>query len=1216
MSPFNMELLMKSIANNDQLVRSYHAKCAENSQIQQNYDSIAGTAQQIQQMYTNEKDRKEQLQAENAELITKLKLTETRLETVENERINTDTLNKQTIAELEDKLERSNQKYLELCGSFVEQANILQTNSLSTIPLMRKCTAIKDILQSNGIHFEWKSPSKQRNKSTTDKIKSKSTRTFGTQANIIIKVNSPPKTITCEKSTQYQQSKTTRSTCTSTFIRTVETSTNTDEYFDNNRIETMSEDMVPIPNQSSPIYGIHLGKVTNSTQTMTPNYRTQGTLTAIHNVRKRINYTRARTKSNVFYEVKKEECPSPIPSISNTFAIGSSHNAAIPLTAQFHHIWQMLGELLYRTAQGQVNAPVDEKWTNDVRIVQKFYEIQNLIGEKACHPKAVESSDSDDNSMVNIDCDDDHSRDSIESYNSAKIVISKIRNLSNCSPMPDENAMCSTSEAGQSTFRPIASAEGTEYESEPQIAGSYSSPLSSPSPSQSPTPNDITIANRNHRKEVVQREKSPVTLRKPLKSPTPSRTILNSFSLSEKQVEDDAHFKVPKRRTATSESDLSSKKRKTTKVSESNDRAIHSNKTNMKLHFQTKSEKADILTSLFGDLSDDDDDDEEQVFRILNSMNFAPKMVSPIKDWPDELRIVSPPLLQLDMNELAIATNDSIEQSDIRTLSSEADVNDSEISMDQSKEILRETTEMPLEVPSQGIETEPIQVEQPLDAIQSPEESNSATEAMESSDKEPTDMNNVANVEEICEIDYYSPASPKPDDQVSTVQPPVIPVNTCTIQNELKPEDDVDEQSQVTTNSALDQIIYNYVPSIRYEMMSSNHTFSTAECYLIASLRNTIEKYCLANEWKTATVTDAIDKLFALSRQPKHLATSILEIVEDTKESLSLEFTPPAPALQPSHQKCLVLVAHLTQLIPSFDKYIQFELERKLFTFHPKDKMTTVMTNLAHFYVALIDIEQPSDRSRVRLFIYKCLYYFKGTAVPLVFSVIMAHPYALPHANSVEFISDPLIRAIVSTLSNIIYTEGTRAKHSMRMEMFHTLKRRYGFFMDKLFPTDSIVDYCMDCIRANQLQHVDFALILIAKRQDVEYAVQKILEKHLIPMLHQYFSMNLNINTEHDEKICMILFTIGSIVKTFPIEQNVNGFLHIFVTCLNATQRQIIQEAAVSAICQMSRFGTTQIYPHLASWKPNYTISSHIQAMLRTIVYRKPKPFWFANGKR
>lgn len=612
-----------------------------------------------------------------------------------------------------------------------------------------------------------------------------------------------------------------------------------------------------------------------------------------------------------------------------------------------------------------------------------------------------------------------------------------------------------------------------------------------------------------------------------------------------------------------------------------------------------------MLTSLFGDCDEDEYDedniDAEQIQRILDSLVAVPKLISPIKDWPEDIHIETPPLIDLDAEPLerikAPPTNvPSIE----RSLSPPP--NETSTSAISSIE-----SEVPNEDPA-NITDEPNKIEEV--SLESPNQLECITNTIDSIVHEPNTIEEIPG-DSIC-TEFDSPASPKPDDQLTTSEPPTIPIEPRI--NKSNSNETISEQSLVSTDSALDQIIYNYSPRMQNAFQNQDNE----DCYLLASLRNAIEMYCRKKEWTSDSTPQVIEKLFALSRRPKHLAAAILEVVEDTKESLSMEFTPPAPALQPSHQKCLVLVSRLTKLMPAFDKYVQFELERKLFNFQANERQIYTMVNLTHFFIALNDIDQPTNRAEIRMFIYKCLYYFKMATIPLVFTVIMAHPHAIPHAKAMETITDPLIRAIVSSLSNIVYTDSEQTKSIKvykKSEMFYTLKRRYGFFMDKLFPIDSIVDYCIELIQANRLQHVDYALILIAKRQDVEYAVQKIIDKHLMPMLQQYFTLNVFLNAEHDGKICTILFTMASIVKTFPLEHDITKYLDIFVTCLNATHRQSIQEAAVAAICQLNRFGTTRIYRQLAVWRPNYTLSPHIQAMLYTITYRKTKSFWFSENR-
>lgn len=581
---FSAELLNAKIVDRDQLIRIYNAKCIENSQIQGNLNSITDTAQQIRQLYTDEKDRNQRLKTANADLGGKLQCVEKRLETVENERINNDTLYKQTIAELEEQLEKSNKKYLELCESYVEQANILHGNHLFTTPLARKCTAIRDILQDNGIPFEWnKSPTKSKTKlpiaaAAAEKVRSNkisnatATRSFGMQTDLTMTTMNEKIVSKQDKATQYHQSKATRSTCTSAFIQTVDCSTNTTDELSavqpitlNAVVDAILDDLPPAAEQqqSTP------SKATNSTQTFIPNYRTQGTLTQINNVRKRINYVRAPSKSNsIFHEVKKEECLSPCPSpvpLNSFISMPSilSQNDPLRLSAQFHNIWQLLGELLCRIAGQPKNVPVDDNLPNEMQIIQKIYEIKHLMGDKAyaAYAKAMENIDIvDDSSSSEMPLDDGHdeqnSRDSIESYSSAKVHIAKIRNLSNCSPsmLHDENAIepVPMDIDRTVTFKPIVD-PNTVNQTNVQIT----EPIVSIQSSFLPPPKIDAIDRNPSSKHSTE-------------SHAKEECASNSIAPMVRAENDDAaHFKVPKRKSASkSQSDMRSvKKRKAAKVS-------------------------------------------------------------------------------------------------------------------------------------------------------------------------------------------------------------------------------------------------------------------------------------------------------------------------------------------------------------------------------------------------------------------------------------------------------------------------------------------------------------------------------------------------------------------------------------------------------------------------------------------------------------------------
>lgn len=1306
LSQFNMDLLEKKLADTDSLVRSYYEKCEENKQIQANLESITESAQKIQQMYISEKAQKEKLQIKNTELEGQLNAARARLLEIENAHINNNTINIQTIAVREQQLEEVNSKYLELCESFVKQGSILHANNLSTTELMRKCTSVKDVLKAKGILFEWrKSPTKQQRKSgAIDKVKTKATRTLGTQLNQNELCDISKKL--CDKSTQYQQMKATRSTCTSAFITKVDAGVNTEHSIEQMaNTNPISTNPISSPVNMSPIREATTAAasptISSGTQTNAPEYRTQETLTTINNVRKRVDYV-AWTKSDILHELKEEyDPPTPPPQID-------AHSRSMI----YSHIFEYEMFLFLKTLNSANRLPL---FMNSSQYNTELCQsIVKFMKDKCKYPENDDKIPSDVSPHANgsIDPDDDeYSRDSVESYNSAKVKICKMRDLSNCSPELDENINQSTTN-NQRSFAPIHS---TSVESTRNKEMEIQTDLSPPSPIQNHFISTNQICNK------VRIEKTPQVPKQcslQIEKPTFSNSQTNNSKLKTNDqplVDDAANFKVPKRKSSTLTHETSKRRKPSSNVSKLtliDD--FFTKQSNISVNFQNKKQIKDTLSSLFGDLSDSDDDDidDEHIRNILNAFK-RPTILSPIKELPADQPTQSSSKIRSKNGLQHLESTNEKETFHRDTSSAKVNLNkyfcqseekigvkstnhDSRLLLetvpqenDMPKKSLNESVEMEVdkctdecieesmeavlsEIPESTAEPNHLyedlllspesvspgsmspesmspdhlsptslesMSEEEDNSLESPEISESldiqqpeldsvlerTTDPIEETEKMSTTNQRCAN--DLDEFDDFSPASPKPDDKICTEMPPVIPINTISNKNHQFEEEEDEEEEEgeekeeerptIHTDSALDQIIYNYRPSMQTALKLVGNNFSNANCYLLASLRNAIEKYCLV-EWSSESVTECIEKLLNLTQRSKYLATSILEVVEDTNESLSLEFTPSAPALQPSHQKCINLVHRLTQIMPTFNQYVRFELERRLFDFG-KEKLVSVMTNLTHFFIALTDIEQPTDLKKVRFFIFKCLYYFKKSAVPLVFAVLMAHKNALPHVNAVESLEDPLTLAIVSSLSSIKYLDNDNNRMRLlfkRSEMFHTLKRLYGFFADKLFPTESVITYCIDCLRTNRLEHVDYALILIAKRTDCEYAVSEIIKKHLIPMLIQYFSIDLNVNHEHDEKIQTILFIIGSIVKTFPMEQNVDGYLDIFVKCLNKTQRQTIQEAAILAICQLNRFGMHKIYHHLKNWKPNYQISLQIQVTLRNFVYKRPEGFWFRNNKK
>lgn len=458
----------------------------------------------------------------------------------------------------------------------------------------------------------------------------------------------------------------------------------------------------------------------------------------------------------------------------------------------------------------------------------------------------------------------------------------------------------------------------------------------------------------------------------------------------------------------------------------------------------------------------------------------------------------------------------------------------------------------------------------------------------------------------------YSPASPRCEDRFSTEVPKIIPLSV--FDDKIADVSESSSDFNDSSHSILDRLIKSYSPQCHNKISNSSHILKTGtEIVLIKNIRDVIENYLVATECSTAELTDCIQKILTLTKRPKYLCIALLEIIEDTTEPLNMACTPPAPALSTSHQKCLLLVNRLCQQLTAIDKYIQFEIERTIFDFCGKLDLN-VLLNLTAFYIGLIDLEPVTDNSKATFFIYKCLYYLINRATPLIYCMLVAHPMLLPTAKEMEMVKDPLMRTLVALITNTPYNVTGKADVGYKkQEMFITLKTRYGYFANLSFSIENAMEYCIKCFQSDCFQNADYSLILISKRKGCDWAIKNIIDAHLLPLLHQLMTTQIAVSTGSDKKVASILFTIASIIKTYPLNESIEFYINIFVSCLNATDRKIIQEAAVSALCQLVRFGVTQIYRAICNWRPTYDVSPHILAMLNSFIHRKEKSFWFSK---
>lgn len=1199
MKAFDVQLLLSSIHQTDDLVRKYSTKCDENKQLQENLVSLNDSSIQIRQLYASEKEKTEKLTLDKQKVNDENRQLKADLAAIQHEQINNETLQKQTIAELEYQLEtvakKSTAKYVELCESFVAQGLILHTNGLATPSLTKKCAHARDVLKSHNRPFEWseaRSGAKaMRSPVKANRCKCSSTVSPRKDASHSIQ---PKRVMTSEKGTMFTQTTATRSTCTSAFIRKVDASTNTNSIDADTElcltVQKILDQMVPLPPFQLPIHDVAPDDdcvppsnacSIGSTQTDIREYRNQGTMTRIQNVRKRVNYTSNDSNPNQsagidsLRSIKKEDIASPFGSMSNllmTPPIPSQIAFSGNRSQQFLHLWILLGEILFPIADQSVEFP--KPASPDPKIMEKLQRIQSLLGGQPLDVSSGGLLNGIAEPCIDLRCDSgdenipavslikesasDCSQDSIRSNESDRMNRIEVSDFGTLAAFVDDNSL----DAGHATILPVP---------------------------------------------LVEKAQDRVN------EPTQQETIHTTVAQSANNIElaDNAqHFKVPKRKPmrSTAGDDTSKRRRKTEEKVIFNTFARSRLDSNCSAHSQTKRPQITAASNLF--------DDPPAVVATLQSMENifeyfrCPEILSPIRDLPveensdriqpnlDATKALDEPLIASTANSEVTPNSDRCENSIEIEVNSGAGLDtNSIIGIEAVAPEICDNEISEIDVPTNSSKTT---VE---DAAENATYTKESTEVLEPEKDSLYD---------------YSPASPPPE-QCSSAIPTIIPLYTqieSTVATPSSPS--INASASDSSQSIFDRLIKSYSHAKREKLLNNIKTCLTAdESYTIASLRNSIETLCMeSTEWTSAAVTVCVEKMLKLTWRPMLLVKALLEVIEDTIDTMCYDFTPPSPAMTLTHRKCLLLIVRIEREIPSFMKYMEFQVDRSLFQFSQPLKLPA-MINLTHLYIGLLDLQQPEDRSKVRLFIYKCLYYYTHKATPMIYAMLMAHPYVLPHANTVGSDADPLVRAIISVMTNIRYTStGTTPADPMhrKNEMYNVLKRRYGYFADKSFPTECFIDHAVECIRFGRLMNVDYALILVAKRQGCEWAVKSIIEKHLLPMLYAYVSGDIAVNTQNDDRIRSILFIIASIVKTFPLEQKIDYYLNIFVTCLNATDRVTIQEAALSAMCQLSRFGCAQIYPYISAWKPpSHGISSKLMAMLNTVVYQKNRNFWYAS---
>lgn len=375
-------------------------------------------------------------------------------------------------------------------------------------------------------------------------------------------------------------------------------------------------------------------------------------------------------------------------------------------------------------------------------------------------------------------------------------------------------------------------------------------------------------------------------------------------------------------------------------------------------------------------------------------------------------------------------------------------------------------------------------------------------------------------------------------------------------------------------------------------------------------IQNFIKIY-LNSEWNSANIFLCYSNIMKFSNYPNEIIFNILNLIEtSTDTNLDKTATPPAPPLPIIHQRIILLVKHISESLNGFLTNLITELDVRLFSLKTKKNTIFTLMNLTYLYIGLIELI-PEGSSKARYFIYKSLYFYTNTSIPMIYAILRTFKNVLPKKSFYDK-SDKIVNTIVTILMNKNYNRSEFAKPGeslfMKQEMFYTLTKHYEYNFNEL-KIDDLLNYLINEIKTNNVEDTAESLMLLGKHQGYNWATKNIVQSNLSSMLNEYIEL-MSTTDENDDKIITCLAVISSIQKTAPIDEDVTQILQIFFVVLQTAKRQKIQEAAVEALLKMSRFGMVDIFHRISKWNPNFKINQRLYFMLKTFVSRKHSNFW------
>ncbi|GBP60901.1 hypothetical protein EVAR_48705_1 [Eumeta japonica] len=358
---------------------------------------------------------------------------------------------------------------------------------------------------------------------------------------------------------------------------------------------------------------------------------------------------------------------------------------------------------------------------------------------------------------------------------------------------------------------------------------------------------------------------------------------------------------------------------------------------------------------------------------------------------------------------------------------------------------------------------------------------------------------------------------------------------------------------------------------------------------------------------KNTEVNGALKK-FAESMQDvniKHLVAAIITVLQSPKKAedvICKTCTPPAPPMAKSEQILLYLLKHLNSYhddVNLFDMMMD-SIAYKLFKLNNLTPSFEEVESLSHFYAVLC--RYTSAKNKLRLFILDAMYCLSYKAIPVIKQCLDVWMHILPLAH-MGLAKSPLVVTLVYLLHFYRCDDQSGRVQNIRM----LLRKRYSYDMGDWNET-KILEMFKDAI--THLREIPIekkmlrtSLILIAKRNGVEWCQKNIVKKLLLPIIENETA------SKTVRAFCVSL--LGAVMRPYPKHMRLHCEIvvnQLFVM-LEQEESPQFQEALFTSLIYLSKHSLNQVVTTLLAWKP-LKVSPVLEELLKDFVQEKSLKTW------